>query len=169
MTATRPPLAVVMGVSGTGKSTVARALAARLGVEYADADDFHPPANKAKMKSGLPLTDEDRYPWLEEIGRWLARHDTVGGVVTCSALKRSYRDHLRRHNHRARFVHLHGDPDLIAGRIQHRHGHFMPSSLLGSQLATLQPLAPDEAGTVLDVAQPVEVLVAEAADYLESR
>ncbi len=164
----RPPLAVVMGVSGTGKSTIGKSLADRLRLEYADADDFHPPANKAKMQAGVPLTDEDRYPWLEDIGRWLARHDATGGVITCSALKRRYRDQLRRHAPRARFVHLRGDPALIAGRIQHRHGHFMPGSLLASQLATLEPLAPDEAGTVLDVAQPIDVLVAEAADYLEA-
>jgi gluconokinase len=163
----RPPLAVVMGVSGTGKTTIARSLAARLRLEYADADDFHPPANKAKMHAGIPLTDEDRHPWLEAIGRWLADHDGTGGVITCSALKRQYRDQLRHHAPRARFVHLAGDRELIAGRIHHRHGHFMPESLLGSQLATLEPLAPDEAGTVLDVAQSIEVLVAEAADYLE--
>ena len=165
----RPPLAVVMGVSGTGKTTIARSLAARLRLEYADADDFHPEANKAKMHAGIPLTDEERYPWLEAIGGWLADHDAKGGVITCSALKRHYRDQLRRHAPRARFVHLHGDRKLIVGRIAHRHGHFMPESMLGSQLATLEPLAPDEDGTVLDVAQPIEVLVTEAADYLEQQ
>lgn len=166
MASAPPPLAVVMGVSGTGKTTVGVKIADRLGLEYADADDFHPPANKAKMHSGVPLTDEDRRPWLDAIGTWLADHDVAGGVVTCSALKRAYRDRLRRHAPRARFVHLHGDRELIAQRIEGRHGHFMPGSLLASQLATLEPLARDEDGAVLDVAQPVDRLVEEAAAYL---
>ncbi len=102
------PLLVVMGVSGSGKSTVGAALAQRLGVPFADADDFHPPANIAKMTAGQPLDDDDRHPWLEAIGVWLVERDAAGGVISCSALKRVYRDQLRSHVARTRFVHLHG-------------------------------------------------------------
>jgi len=122
-----PPL-VVMGVSGSGKSTVGAALAQRLRVPYGDADDFHPPENIAKMTAGEALDDDDRRPWLEAIGRWLAEHDE--GVVTCSALKRSYRDLLREHRPDVVFVHLHGDREVIARRQATRPGHFMPASLL---------------------------------------
>jgi gluconokinase len=167
-TGARPPLAVVMGVSGTGKSTIGEALSVRLGLDYADADDFHSPANKRLMESGTALTDEDRGPWLEDIGRWLARHDETGGVLACSALKRRYRDRLRRHAPRVRFVHLYGDPDVIADRMRHRQGHYMPESLLDSQLAALESLAADEAGVELDVARSIEDLVTEAAANLRA-
>lgn len=158
------PLIVVMGVSGSGKSTVGAALAQRLGVPFEDADDLHPPANIAKMSAGIPLDDDDRRPWLETIGRWLAAHDEDGGVISCSALKRSYRDQLRAHAARAVFVHLHGTREVVARRQAGRPGHFMPASLLDSQFATLEPLADDEAGVVIDVDQTVDAIVQQYVD-----
>jgi gluconokinase len=154
----RSPL-VVMGVSGSGKSTVGAAVAQRLGVPFADADDFHPPANIAKMKAGIPLDDDDRYPWLEAIGRWLAERCREGGVMSCSALKRKYRDQLRRHCPQTEFVHLSGSPEVIAARQASRPGHFMPASLMASQFATLEPLAPDERGMTLDVTHDIDSIV----------
>ena len=158
------PLVVVMGVSGSGKSTVGAALAQRLGVPFVDADDLHPEANIAKMTRGEPLDDHDRYPWLEAIGRWLADHDGRGGVVSCSALKRRYRDQLRHHAHRVELLHLQGTHDVIARRQASRPGHFMPASLLASQFATLEPLEPDEHGLVIDVDQPVDDIVQQYVD-----
>jgi gluconokinase len=155
---------VVMGVSGSGKSTVGAALAQRLRVPFADADDFHPPANIAKMTAGEALDDSDRWPWLEAIGEWLAAHD--GGVMTCSALKRSYRDVLRRHRADVEFVHLHGERDVITRRQATRPGHFMPASLLDSQFATLEPLEHDERGFVVDVDQSVDRIVEAAVTGL---
>ena len=154
----RSPL-VVMGVSGSGKSTVGAALAQRLGVPFADADDFHPPANVAKMAASIPLDDDDRYPWLEVIGRWLAEHGRHGGVMSCSALKRKYRDQLRRHCPQTEFVHLTGTPEVIAARQASRPGHFMPASLMASQFATLEPLGPDERGITLDVTHDIDSIV----------
>ena len=153
------PLIVAMGVSGSGKSTVGAALAQRLRVPFADADDFHPPANIAKMTAGEALDDDDRRPWLEAIGEWLAAHAGTGGVMSCSALKRSYRDTLRQHASTTEFLHLHGSREVIARRQASRPGHFMPASLLDSQFATLEPLAPDEAGQVVDVDQSVDAIV----------
>jgi len=152
------PLVVVMGVSGSGKSTVGAALAQRLRVPFADADDFHPPANIAKMTAGQPLDDHDRGPWLAAIGAWLAAHPG-GGVMSCSALKRSYRDRLRGHAPHVEFLHLDGTPEVIMARQASRPGHFMPASLLASQFATLEPLAADERGVVVDVAQSVDRIV----------
>lgn len=147
-----------MGVSGSGKSTVGAALAARLGVPFVDGDDLHPAANVDRMRAGEPLTDEDRRPWLDAVGAWLAAHP--GGAVTaCSALCRSYRDRLRTHAPQAWFVHLDGDPALVAGRQAARRGHFMPASLQASQQATLEPLEPDEAGVRVDVALSPDALV----------
>jgi gluconokinase len=154
-----PPLVVAMGVSGSGKSTVGAALAQRLRVPFADADDFHPPANIAKMTAGEALDDTDRHPWLEAIGEWLVAHRESGGVMSCSALKRKYRDQLRRHAHEVEFVHLHGSREVIARRQASRPGHFMPASLLDSQFATLEPLAPDERGQVVDVDQGIDAIV----------
>ena len=154
-----PPLVVVMGVSGSGKSTVGAAVAQRLRVPFADADDFHPPANIAKMTAGHALDDDDRYPWLETIGEWLAGHDEDGGVMSCSALKRKYRDQLRHHASRVEFLLLHGTLEVITRRQASRPGHFMPASLLQSQFATLEPLAPDENGLVVDVDQSVDAIV----------
>ena len=149
---------VVMGVSGSGKSTVGAALAQRLRVPYADADDFHPPANVAKMSSGEPLDDDDRYPWLEAIGEWLAAHPG-GGVMSCSALKRKYRDQLREHCGEIEFVHLYGSTEVIGKRQASRPGHFMPPSLLASQFKTLEPLEPDERGVTIDVDQNIDGIV----------
>lgn len=141
---------VVMGVSGSGKTTVAEILARRLGWREAEADDFHPAANVAKMHDGIPLTDADRGPWLIALRDWI---DAAPGsvIMTCSALKRSYRDVLRTANARVEFLHLDGDHEVIRRRITARKGHFMPPSLLDSQFATLEPLQPDEAGVVVDV------------------
>lgn len=152
-------LVVVMGVTGSGKSTVGTALAARLGVPFADADDFHSPANVAKMRSGTPLTDDDRRPWLLAIGEWLAEHPD-GAVVTCSALKRRYRDTLREAAPAITFLHLHGDKATVRERVGSRPGHFMPTSLVDSQFADLEPLGDDERGTVVDLSLPVDVIVA---------
>jgi gluconokinase len=149
---------VVMGVSGSGKSTVGAALAQRMRVPFADADDFHPPANIAKMTAGQALDDNDRYPWLEAIGDWLAQH-AEGGVMSCSALKRKYRDQLRRHCPDVEFLHLAGTPEVIGRRQASRPGHFMPASLLASQFATLEPLEADERGTAIDVDQDIDSIV----------
>jgi gluconokinase len=153
-----------MGVSGSGKSTVGAALARRLGVPFADADTFHPPANVAKMAAGEPLDDGDRYPWLDAVGQWLAVHND--GVMSCSALKRRYRDQLRSHCSDIEFLHLTGSPELIGRRQAGRPGHFMPSSLLMSQFEALEPLEPDERGMSLDVGKSVEVIVETFVRYL---
>lgn len=139
-----------MGVSGAGKTVVGEALARRLGLDYADGDAFHAPENVAKMQRGIPLTDGDRAPWLAAIGRWLAAHEGAGGVVSCSALRRSYRDALRASAPRSFFVQLAVDVALLRARIDARQDHFMPSTLLASQLQTLEALAPDEAGMIVE-------------------
>lgn len=150
---------VVMGVSGSGKSTVGAALAQRLRVPFADADDFHPAANIEKMTAGVPLDDDDRYPWLETIGEWLALRCTDGGVMSCSALKRRYRDQFRRHCPDVMFLHLTGTPELIGRRQASRPGHFMPATLLASQFETLEPLEPDERGVAVDVGPDIDSIV----------
>ncbi|MCA1218891.1 gluconokinase [Streptomyces sp. 8L] len=142
---------VVMGVSGTGKTTVGPLVAEALGVPYAEGDAFHPPRNIAKMTAGHPLDDEDRWPWLDAIGRWAHERAGHGGVVSSSALKRVYRDRLRAAAPGAVFLHLTGDRELIEKRMAERKGHFMPSTLLDSQFAALQPLAEDERGVAVDV------------------
>jgi gluconokinase len=157
---------VVMGVSGSGKTTVGAALAQRLRVPFADADDFHPPENTAKMTAGEALDDDDRRPWLEAVGEWLADRDS--GVMTCSALKRSYRDVLRRHRADVEFVHLHGDRDVITRRQATRPGHFMPATLVDTQFTTLEPLEDDERGVVVDVDQSVDQIVEVAVTGLTS-
>ncbi|TGD88498.1 gluconokinase [Mycolicibacterium sp. CH28] len=149
---------VVMGVSGSGKSTVGAALAQRLRVPFADADDFHPAANIAKMTAGHALDDDDRYPWLEAIGDWLARHPD-GAVISCSALKRKYRDQLRQHVADLKFLHLSGSKGVIQRRQASRPGHFMPASLLASQFETLEPLDADEDGISIDVDQSIDSIV----------
>lgn len=149
---------VVMGVSGSGKSTVGAALAQRLRVPFADADDFHPPANIEKMSAGHALNDDDRYPWLESIGQWLALHRD-GGVMSCSALKRAYRDQLRRHCPDIEFLHLEGSIETIGRRQASRPGHFMPATLLESQFKTLEPLEPDERGVAIDVDQSIDAII----------
>ncbi|WP_324788786.1 gluconokinase [Streptomyces sp. H51] len=153
-----PQVVVVMGVAGTGKTTIGPLLAARLGVPYAEGDDFHPSANIAKMSAAIPLGDADRWPWLDAIGAWAHDREGLGGVVSCSALKRSYRDRLRAAAPGVVFVHLTGDRALVEDRMSHRQGHFMPTALLDSQFATLQPLGPDEAGVEVDVVgSPAEI------------
>ncbi|WP_293348260.1 gluconokinase, partial [Mycobacterium sp.] len=149
---------VVMCVSGSGKSTVGAALARRLRVPFVDADSLHPPANIAKMAAREPLTDDDRYPWLEKVGEWLAAH-VDGGVASCSALKRKYRDRLRALCPRVEFLHLAGSPELIGSRVAARTGHFMPAELLRSQFDALEPLGADEAGMTVDVDQGVDAIV----------
>ncbi|OBH07855.1 gluconate kinase [Mycobacterium sp. E2699] len=155
--AAAPPV-VVMGVSGSGKSTVGAALARRLRVPFVDADALHPPANIAKMTAGEPLDDEDRRPWLDRVGAWLAGHRD-GGVVSCSALKRAYRDQLRAHCPDVEFLHLDGSPELIGCRLAARRGHFMPAALLRSQFDALEPLDPDEAGSTADAGRAVDAVV----------
>lgn len=156
-----PDIVVVMGVSGSGKSTVARAVAAATGRDFAEGDNFHSAANVAKMHSGDPLTDADRWPWLEAIGDWIGAQVARGesGVVTCSALRRAYRDLLRQGRPAVRFLHVSAPAQTIEGRMQHRSGHYLPPSLLPSQLATLEPLGPDEPGVeVTNQGTPDEVL-----------
>lgn len=149
-TPTRPVL-VIMGVSGCGKSTVAGLLAGRLGWDLAEGDDMHPAANIAKMSAGKPLDDADRWPWLARVAEWINTHATEGrpGVVTCSALKRSYRDVLRGPS--VIFVFLNGSRELIGRRLAARHGHFMPLALLDSQFAALEPPGPDEHAITTDI------------------
>lgn len=149
---------VVMGVSGSGKSTVGSALAQRLWVPFVDADTLHPAANITKMAAHEPLDDGDRYPWLERVGEWLAAHPD-GGVASSSALKRKYRDQLRAHCPRVEFLHLAGSPELIGSRIAVRTGHFMPAELLRSQFDALEPLGADESGVTVDVDQDVDAIV----------
>lgn len=150
---TAPAFVIVMGVSGSGKSTVAQGLAKILGWEYAEGDDFHPKANVVKMASGRPLTDADRWPWLRAIGAWIDRRRAAetSAVITCSALRRVYRDLLREGRPGVRFCHLAPDAGVVAARLADRTGHYMPASLLPSQLATLEPLQDDEPGVVLSV------------------
>jgi gluconokinase len=155
---------VVMGVSGSGKTTVGEALAEALGWRFVEGDAFHPASNVAKMAAGHPLDDDDRRPWLEALAAEIARDEAAGrsSVIGCSALRRAYRDILRTGAPDVRFLHVHGDTALLAERVSHRPGHFFPASLLESQLATLEPLGPDERGVVVDVAASVPDMVAEA-------
>lgn len=150
----RQPVLVVMGVSGSGKSTVAALLAGQLGWDFAEGDDLHPDANVEKMASGIPLTDDDRGPWLDTVSSWIIEHAMadVPGIITCSALKRKYRDVLREKN--VVFVHLVGSKQLLGTRMSARLNHFMPTSLLDSQLETLEPLDADERGILIDAARP---------------
>jgi gluconokinase len=159
--ATAPCALVVMGVSGSGKSTIADRLAARLGWRYEDGDRFHPPANVAKMSAGHPLTDEDRWPWLQAIADEIDRLSEAGqrAVIACSALKRSYRDILVHGRDDVRIVFLNGTQDLIAKRLAARKGHFMPPGLLASQFKTLEPPQPGERPITVSIDAPVETIV----------
>lgn len=153
---------VVMGVSGCGKTTVGRLLAARLGAAFVDGDGLHSAANVAKMHAGVPLTDADRAPWLQRVGETLAAAGDAPIVVACSALKRAYRDAILRRDSQAFFLHLAAPRALIAQRLAERHGHFMPATLLASQFAALEPLAPQEPGATIDVGPAPEAVAAAA-------
>ena len=166
---------VVMGVAGCGKTSVGEMLAERLGWAFLEGDAFHPQANRDKMAAGTPLTDDDRRPWLDEIAAEMQRHAGRGenAVVTCSALKKSYRDRLRAGAGAGgpdiaelRFVHLTGARAVLEERIGSRTGHFMPASMLDSQLATLQPPGPDEGAITVDIDQMLERIVGEVTEVL---
>jgi len=160
-TATPPQILVVMGVSGTGKTTVAKQLAARLGWPFQEGDELHPPANVAKMHAGHPLTDADRLPWLHTIAAWIDAREAADepGIVTCSALKHSYRDILIGDRPRVRLVYLRGDKAVIARRLAQRTDHFMPPALLDSQLATLEEPVPAEHALTVPIDGPPEQAV----------
>ena len=164
-------IAVIMGVSGSGKTTIGRALARRLGWRFQEGDALHPPENIAKMKAGHPLDDKDRAPWLATIAaaidEWRGRGEC--GVVTCSALKRRYRDIIIGNRADVRLVYLEGSRELIGARMAVRHGHFMPASLLDSQFAALEPPAPDEHAIAVSVDTPVADTVAQIAAALVPR
>ncbi|MFJ4029694.1 gluconokinase [Paenarthrobacter sp. NPDC089989] len=166
-TAPHPPM-VVMGVSGCGKSTVGSLLGERLGMVFQDGDHLHPAANKTKMGAGIPLDDADRKPWLEEIGRVLRDSSDAGTpmIIACSALKRSYRDLLRQHAPGVVFVHLNGDRATLLARMNARDHEFMPSSLLDSQLSTLEPLEHDEQHVLADITLAPSALVDAICDRL---
>lgn len=157
-TSSRPPL-VVMGVSGSGKSTIGALLAERLDMPFVDGDDLHPEANRRKMAAGIPLDDHDRWPWLDAVGARLAAEPTP--VVACSALRRIYRDRLRATAPGIVFVELLGDAATIAARLAGRHHEYMPATLLDSQLATFEPLEPDEGGVVVGIGPAPDALVAQ--------
>jgi gluconokinase len=159
------PLIVVMGVAGSGKTTLASQLAEKLGIPFVEGDSLHPVANVKKMAAGIPLTDEDRWPWLEAIGERMEveRATGHGVVVACSALKHAYRDCLRSRVHgEVHFLLLDGSPQLIGERMKKRKGHFMPPALLDSQFATLEKPTPDEHAVILDIAHQPAELVEEA-------
>lgn len=174
-----PPALVVMGVSGSGKSTVGAALAEALGVPFVDADDLHPLTNIEKMRAGLPLDDDDRWPWLRAVGDAIRAASTgtssgtgdastpaTGVVVACSALRVSYRDAILERAPGTRFVLLQGDREMLLGRLRSRTGHFMPASLLDSQLDALEPLGPQEPGLTVDAADAPEAVIAEVRAFL---
>jgi len=168
MSASGPTIAVMMGVSGSGKTTVGKALARKLGWAFKEGDELHPAANIAKMKSGVPLNDQDRAPWLARVEAWISdelRHGR-SGVIACSALKRAYRDQIVGGRPDVRLVFLEGGRDLIAGRVARRHGHFMPPELLDSQFATLEPPAEAEHAIAVHVGQPLKSTVAQIAAQL---
>lgn len=160
---------VVMGVSGTGKTSIAHALCDQLGWSFVEGDDLHPAENIQKMSAGIPLTDQDRAPWLARIATWIQEADTRGQntIVTCSALKRAYRDLLREAAPGILFLHLTGPRQTIADRMMQRKSHFMPTSLLDSQLATLEPLEADETGLLVDISGTPEEVLSEALKALE--
>jgi carbohydrate kinase (thermoresistant glucokinase family) len=157
MTHSAPPLVIVlMGVSGCGKSTVGVELSRRLGWPFRDADSFHPPANIAKMSQGIPLTDADRWPWLDAIAQWIDGRLALGepGIVSCSALKRAYRRRIVGDRARVGLVYLQGEIGMIAARMAGRTGHFMPTSLLASQFEALEEPHPEERPVIVSIAEP---------------
>jgi gluconokinase len=159
---------VVMGVSGCGKTTVAQRISEMTGFVFAEADEFHSAANVAKMAAGTPLSDDDRWPWLRALAEWMSERAASGAstVIACSALRRGYRDVLRTGPPSVDFVHLDGATEIIRARLATRLGHYMPASLLDSQIATLEPLGPDERGVVLDLAHTPRTLAAEGIERL---
>jgi gluconokinase len=163
-----PPILVVMGVSGAGKTTVGELVAKDLGWPFVDGDDLHPKANIDKMRAGIPLNDADRAPWLAAIGAWIDAQAEAGkpGVVACSALKRAYRDTLRDGRPQVRIVYLRGPQGEIAERLAHRSGHFWPPKLLASQFADLEPPSPDEHAIVVDIAKTPEAVAKAVIDQL---
>jgi gluconokinase len=156
-------IVILAGVSGSGKSTVGAFLAGQLGWAFEDGDALHPAANIAKMRSGVPLTDEDRWPWLAAVGAWMDQRiaDGESAVVACSALRRTYRERLRRGRPAVRLVLLQADPAVLADRLVSRHGHFFPPGLLGSQLADLEPPGPGEPVLAVQAAGPPAAVAAE--------
>jgi gluconokinase len=166
----KPCALIVMGVAGSGKSTIGEALAERLGWRYQDGDSFHPASNVAKMRAGQPLTDEDRWPWLQaiagEIDRLSAAHERA--VVACSALRRVYRDILVHGRHDIGIVYLEGTQALIGERLGRRKGHFMPPGLLASQFKTLEPPTSDEHPITVSIDAPVEAIVDDIVTQLKS-
>ena len=156
-----------MGVSGCGKSLVGELLAQKIGAIFIDGDDLHPASNKEKMSSGVPLNDDDRWPWLEAVGNSLENTENI--VVACSALKKVYRDKILAQAPETRFIHLHGSKDLLLRRLGNRTTHFMPSTLLDSQLQTLEMMDPSEPGKVFDIAKSVEEIVEEAKTWIDSQ
>lgn len=163
-----PHRIVVMGVSGSGKSTIGALVAAALAVPFVDGDSLHPLTNVEKMAAGRPLDDDDRWPWLRTVGRALGDSRDDGLVVACSALKRSYRDAIRTEAPDVLFLHLDGDREVLARRLEGRSGHFMPPSLLDSQFAILEPLAADERAVVVDVDAEVPAIVEAAVRGIRS-
>lgn len=165
------PLIVVMGVAGSGKTTIASGLAEKLGVPFVEGDSLHPAANVKKMSGGIPLTDEDRWPWLEAIGERMEVERVTGHgvVVSCSALRHVYRDCLRKKvNGKVHFILLDGSRELITDRMKQRKGHFMPPALMDSQFATLEKPSADEDAVILDISHPISALLAEALQSLAS-
>jgi gluconokinase len=158
---TAAPILVVMGVSGAGKTTVGELIAERLDWPFVDGDDLHPKANIDKMRSGVPLTDADRAPWLAAIGAWIDARAKAGqpGVVACSALKRAYRDILVHGRNDVRIIYLDGTEELIAGRLARRKGHFMPAGLLASQFKTLEPPDTSEHAVTVSIDASVDAIV----------
>jgi carbohydrate kinase (thermoresistant glucokinase family) len=163
-----PAVLVLMGVSGCGKTTVAQILAERLRWAFEEGDALHPQANVDKMAAGHPLTDADRAPWLAKVADWVDARLDAGecGVITCSALKRAYRELIDRRGSRIVFVYLHGSRELIASRLAGRHGHFMPSSLLDSQFATLEEPGADEPAIRVEIGEPPEAIATDIAAAL---
>lgn len=156
---------VVMGVTGCGKSTIAQGVAQRIDAAFIEADALHGDANISKMASGTPLSDDDRWPWLARVATAMQTHQAPV-VVSCSCLKRAYRDVLRKQSKLPiGFVHLHTDRDIIANRMAKRSDHFMPTSLLDSQIAILEMLGADEKGVIVDVNQSIELIIEEAVGY----
>jgi gluconokinase len=158
--------AIVMGVSGCGKTSVGEGLSRNTSIRFVDGDALHPQANVDKMSAGNPLTDQDRWPWLEAIGREFAKSPEPL-IIGCSALKRSYRDMIRHHaGAMVTFIHLTGTREIISKRMQARRDHFMPPALLDSQFAALEPPTADEDSISIDIDQPLEAIIAQAAQHL---